>query len=96
MKIHLFSLFVFVSLLGGSTWLLLLIRRWRPPGKMAPQQLQTLLSQSESPLVIDVRNPDEFVGARGHIAEAVLHPLPELDTKVDELQTHRARTVVLV
>ncbi len=44
------------------------IRRWRHAGKMSPQQLQTLLSQGRSPLVLDVRNPDEFTGERGHIA----------------------------
>lgn len=96
MKVHLFDLLVFSFLLVGLTLVSLLIRRRRPPGKISPQQLQTLLQQSEPPLVIDVRNPDEFVGARGHIAGAILSPLPELDTKIDELQAHRARTVVLV
>lgn len=73
-----------------------LIRRWRRPGKLSPQQLQTMLSQGESPLVLDVRNPDEFVGERGHITGAVLCPLPELDTKLDELKTHRTHTIVTV
>ena len=63
---------------------------------MSPQQLQTLLSQGESPLVLDVRNPDEFVGERGHITGAVLCPLPELDNKLDELKAHRTRTIVIV
>ena len=69
---------------------------WRRPGKMSPQQLQTLLSQGESPLVLDVRNLDEFVGERGHITGAVLCPLPELDTKLDELKAHRTHTIVTV
>jgi uncharacterized membrane protein YdjX (TVP38/TMEM64 family) len=85
-----------LALLAAVTLLPSLIRRWRRPGKMSPQQLQTLLSQGESPLVLDVRNPDEFVGERGHITEAVPCPLPELDTKLDELKAHRARTIVIV
>jgi len=72
------------------------IRRWQRPKKMSPQELQTLLAQGESPLVLDVRNPDEFVGERGHITGAVLCPLPELDTKIDDLAAHRAHTVVTV
>jgi len=64
--------------LAALTLLPSLIRRWQRPGKMSPQQLQTLLSQGESPLVLDVRNPDEFVGERGHIKEAVLVPLARL------------------
>ncbi len=71
-------------------------RRWRQPGKISPQQLQTLFSQGKSPLVIDVRNSDEFVGERGHIEGAVLFSLPELDARIDELQAHRACTIVLV
>ncbi len=85
-----------LALLAALALLPALIRRWRRPGKMSPQQLRTLLSQGESPLVLDVRNPDEFVGERGHLAEAVLCPLPELDKKLGELKTHRTRTIVTV
>ena len=50
------------------------------PGKLSPQQLHTILGQERAPFVLDVRNPDEFVGVRGHIAEAVLIlPLLELE-----------------
>jgi uncharacterized membrane protein YdjX (TVP38/TMEM64 family) len=85
-----------LALLAAVALLPTLVRCWRRPGKMAPQQLQTLLLQRESPLVLDVRNSDEFVGERGHITGAVLCPLPELDTKLDELKVHRARTIVIV
>jgi uncharacterized membrane protein YdjX (TVP38/TMEM64 family) len=85
-----------LALLAAVTLLPSLIRHWQRPRKISPHQLQTLLSQGESPLVLDVRNPDEFVGERGHITEAVLIPLPELDTKLDELTAHRTRTIVTV
>jgi uncharacterized membrane protein YdjX (TVP38/TMEM64 family) len=85
-----------LALLAAVALLPSLIRRWRRPEKISPQQLQTLLSQGESPLVLDVRNPDEFVGERGHIKEAVLYPLPELDKKLEELKVHRTRTIVTV
>jgi uncharacterized membrane protein YdjX (TVP38/TMEM64 family) len=73
-----------------------LLRRWRRPGKMSPQQLQTLLSQGEAPLVLDVRNPDEFVGERGHIEGALPYPLPQLNNKLDELEAHRTRPIITV
>jgi uncharacterized membrane protein YdjX (TVP38/TMEM64 family) len=85
-----------LALLAAVALLPSLIRRWRQSGKMSPQQLQTLFLQGESPLVLDVRNPDEFVGERGHITGAVLCPLPELDTKLDELKAHRTRTIIAV
>ena len=44
--------------------------------------------------VIDVRQPDEYTGALGHIADAKLIPLGELGQRVQEID--RARPVVLV
>lgn len=85
-----------LALLAAVALLPSLIRHWRRPGKISPQQLQTLLSQGESPLVLDVRNPDEFVGERGHIPEAVLVPLPELDRRLGELESYRTRIIVTV
>jgi uncharacterized membrane protein YdjX (TVP38/TMEM64 family) len=85
-----------LALLAAVALLPSLIRRWRRPEKMSSQQLQTLLSQGESPLVLDVRNPDEFVGERGHIKEAILVPLPELDNRLGELTSYRTRLIVTV
>jgi hypothetical protein len=85
-----------LALLAAVALLPSLIRRWQRPGKMSPQQLQTLLSQGESPLVLDVRNLDEFIGERGHITGAVLCPLPELGTKLDDLAAHRTHLIVTV
>jgi uncharacterized membrane protein YdjX (TVP38/TMEM64 family)/sterol desaturase/sphingolipid hydroxylase (fatty acid hydroxylase superfamily) len=87
------GLFAF-ALLAAVTLLPSLIHRWRRPEKMSPQQLQTFISQGKAPLVLDVRNPDEF--ARGHISGAVLYPLPEFDTKLEELTAHRAHSIVTV
>lgn len=85
-----------LALLAAVALLPSLIRRWRRPGKLQPHQLQEQLSQAEPPMVLDVRNPDEFAGERGHITEAVLLPLPELDSRLSELKAHRARTIVMV
>ncbi|HEV8714067.1 MAG TPA: rhodanese-like domain-containing protein [Candidatus Binatia bacterium] len=87
---------LFSAALAALALLPALIRRWRQLGKMSSQQLQTLLSQGEPPLVLDVRNPDEFMGERGHIKEAVLFPLPELHDRLEELNVDRTRPIVTV
>lgn len=68
----------------------------QPPTRISPQELQALLGQEKSPLVLDVRDRDEFIAERGHIADAVLCPLPELDTQLDDLAVHRTRPVIIV
>jgi len=85
-----------LALLTALVFLPSLIRRWRRPGKLSPHQLHTLLSEKDVPVVLDVRNLDEFVGEQGHITEAVLSPLPELDNKLEELKAHRTRLIVTV
>jgi rhodanese-related sulfurtransferase len=73
-----------------------LIRHWRRSGRLTPHQVHTLLSQNAPLLVVDVRSPEEFTGALGHIAGALLLPLPELDQRLAELTPHRQRTIVTV
>jgi uncharacterized membrane protein YdjX (TVP38/TMEM64 family) len=85
-----------LALLAAVALLPSLMRRWRRPEKLQPHHLQKQLLRAEPPLVLDVRNPDEFVGERGHITEAVLVPLSELDRRLSELEPHRTRTVVTV
>ena len=85
-----------LALLAAVALLPSFVRRWRRPGKISPQQLQTLLVRKEAPLVVDVRNPDEFVGEQGHIIGAILASLPALHTKLEELKAHRTRTIVTV
>ena len=88
--------FLAVALLAAVVLLPSFLRHWRRSEKISPQQLQSQLSQSNSPLVLDVRNPDEFVGERGHIPGAVLIPLPEIDKRLDELRPHRTRPIVAI
>lgn len=96
MRTHLFRLGLFVFFVFGFALLPLLIRRWRRSEKIAPSTVQALLSRQDPPLILDVRNPDEFVGERGHIKGAVLVPLPELDTRLGEIPSHRTRMIVTV
>lgn len=73
-----------------------LLRRRRRLGKLGPEQVYELLSQKDPPLILDVRNPDEFVGERGHIEGAILLPLPELERGIGALQSRRTQPVITV
>ena len=85
-----------LTLLAAVTLLPTLVRHWRRPGRMTPHQLHTRLSLDTPPLVIDVRNSEEFTGELGHIDGAVLLPLPELEGRLRELVPHRGRPMVMV
>ena len=58
--------------------------------------MHTLLAQHTAPLVLDVRSPEEFAGALGHIGSALLLPLPELEGRLSELVSHRGPPMVTV
>lgn len=65
-------------------------------GRYSPRRLQEQLSGTTPPLVLDVRSPEEFNGELGHIDNAVLLPLPELDERLAELTPHRHQPFVTV
>ncbi len=55
---------------------------------ITPHEAHSLLSdEAEAPLLVDVRNPDEFAQAR--IPGAVLLPLPFFANRVEELPADR-------
>jgi rhodanese-related sulfurtransferase len=53
-----------------------------------------LNSEAGNTLVLDVRNPDEYVGELGHIPGSVLIPVAELSRRLSELQSCRDRWVI--
>jgi len=65
-----------------------------PPAEIAPRDLYARLADGDV-VVVDVRNPDEFVGALGHIPASLNRPLPTLGEHVGELSAWRDRTIVV-
>ncbi|HEX5836956.1 MAG TPA: MBL fold metallo-hydrolase [Anaerolineales bacterium] len=60
---------------------------------IGPAELQQLLqSGGEPPLVLDVREPWEY--QRGHVPGAVLIPLGELSSRLEELDPERSTAVI--
>jgi glyoxylase-like metal-dependent hydrolase (beta-lactamase superfamily II)/rhodanese-related sulfurtransferase len=59
-------------------------------------EADALLRSASPPLVLDVREPDEFDGELGHIAGAVLIPLKELSARACEVEAHKDRSILVV
>lgn len=54
------------------------------------------LASTARPLVLDVREPDEYTGELAHIRGSVLIPLRELAERAVELNAHKDRAIVVV
>jgi uncharacterized membrane protein YdjX (TVP38/TMEM64 family) len=85
-----------VGLLAALTLLPSLVRRWRSPATISPDELRQLLSRLDPPLVLDVRNADEYAGELGHIEGSLLMPVGDLETRLGDLASHRQRLLVPV
>jgi sulfur dioxygenase len=59
-------------------------------------ELQRMLSSSQPPVLIDVRELAEFRGELGHIRGAILIPLKELSERTGEIDQHKHDELVAV
>jgi sulfur dioxygenase len=63
---------------------------------VAPAALAGMLTATDPPLLVDVREPEEFIGELGHIQGALLVPLDSLKGRLAKLHGYADRTVVVV
>ena len=59
-------------------------------------QVRLLTESSPSPVIVDVREPEEYTGELGHIAGSVLIPLKDLTARAEELSAHKERHIIVV
>lgn len=64
--------------------------------QLTSPEVAAMLASSAAPLLLDVREPNEYVGELGHIGGSVLIPLRELASRAGELDAHRTRPIVAV
>lgn len=64
--------------------------------QLEPEEVQLLRSRADGPLVLDVREPEEFTGQLGHVPGSMLIPLRQIASRIDELQSHKDRAVIAV
>ena len=64
--------------------------------QLTPEEVQGLITISPPPLILDVREPEEYTGELGHIAGSMLIPLKNLTARASELETHKDRHIVAI
>lgn len=64
--------------------------------QLTPQEVQQQLIRPTRPLLLDVREPDEFIGELGHIVGSILIPLKELPTRVAELEPYKDQEIIVI
>jgi glyoxylase-like metal-dependent hydrolase (beta-lactamase superfamily II)/rhodanese-related sulfurtransferase len=64
--------------------------------QLTPQEVQALMQVSPTPLLIDVREPEEYSGELGHISQSLLIPLKELPARAGELEVYKEKQIIVV
>lgn len=64
--------------------------------QLVPKDIASLRSSPTGPVIVDVREPDEFTGQLGHIPGSRLIPLRDLARRTEELEPHKQRPVIVI
>jgi glyoxylase-like metal-dependent hydrolase (beta-lactamase superfamily II)/rhodanese-related sulfurtransferase len=64
--------------------------------QLSPLQVQSLAETSPAPIILDVREPEEYTGDLGHIATSILVPLKDLTARAEELEEYKDQHVIVV
>jgi rhodanese-related sulfurtransferase len=64
--------------------------------QLEPEQVQVLLDSPAAPVILDVRESEEYTGELGHISGSILVPLKDLSGRVDELEEYKDKQVIVV
>lgn len=64
--------------------------------QLSAQDVAIRLNDPRAPFVLDVREPQEYIGELGHIAGSTLVPLGQLAERADELAAYKAGPTVVV
>jgi rhodanese-related sulfurtransferase len=62
---------------------------------VSPSAAYKLLQSDSGIVILDVRTPEEYKSETGHLANAILLPVRELEGRIDELQKYK-NNVLLV
>ncbi|MGE4012072.1 MAG: VTT domain-containing protein [Alphaproteobacteria bacterium] len=87
-----------LGLFAAIMFLPRLFRKYRAPAGEWTEStnLRRQIQGHAAPILLDVRGPDEFSGALGHIPGALNIPLGELDKRLDDLRSMASRPIVVV
>ena len=54
------------------------------------------LQKDTNTVVLDVRTPEEFKSGSGHLKNAILIPVQELEARFNELEPYKGKTIIAV
>lgn len=63
--------------------------------RITPADALKLVTTDSSAVVLDVRTPAEFKSETGHLANAILIPVQELEQRAGELTPYKERTILV-
>jgi glyoxylase-like metal-dependent hydrolase (beta-lactamase superfamily II)/rhodanese-related sulfurtransferase len=64
--------------------------------EVSVEEVHARRGAADPPLLLDVREPDEYTGFLGHVPGSVLVPLGELRDRLAEIESHRGRSIVTI
>jgi len=59
-----------------------------------PRQAFDLMNKAKDVVVLDVRTEGEYEGEDGHLTNAVLIPIADLEKRLKELEPHKGKTII--
>jgi rhodanese-related sulfurtransferase len=59
-------------------------------------QVQHMIAEGDSLVLLDVRSYEEFVSEEGHLPGAILIPIGELKSRVDEIEKYRNAEMIVI
>lgn len=70
-------------------------RTMSPDSPVDPKDLAALIARDTSIVILDVRSADDYYGASGHLAHAILIPVQALENRLIPLAQYKSRTIVV-
>jgi rhodanese-related sulfurtransferase len=64
--------------------------------QLSANQVQLLNQSPTGPIILDVREPEEYTGELGHIPGSLLIPLKDLTARAEELEKYKNSHVIVV
>jgi len=73
-----------------------LVNKFRKVNMLSVEELKSQFDEKKDILLLDVRKQLDFNGEQGHIAQARLLPLEELQQRAEELTDYKSRNIVTI
>lgn len=67
------------------------------PPTITPQEVHEIIQRDAANiLLLDVRTPEEYNSQTGHLKDAILIPVQELEQRINELESHKEKTIIAI